>query len=96
MFGKCEVFPDKPCVWTQINERADSASMNVLDMKGKLMNKIQPSVDWSLVGTSAFGNMANGSIDSHGAIQSPHPNTNRVLEDLIASDAVVQHFSPEK
>lgn len=92
MFGRCEVFPDKPCVWTKINERADLSMMGALDMKTKLMNKIQPAVDWSLVGTSAFGNIFNKKITANGAVQSAHPLPKQELNQLIASDAAVQYF----
>lgn len=92
MFGKCEVFPDKPCVWTEINERADKPLMNVFHMKEKLRNKIQPAVDWSLVGTSAVGSILEKKTDSLGGIYSPHPAPNQVLEQLIASDGVVKYF----
>lgn len=94
MFGKCEVFPDKPCIWTEINERADKPVMNLLHMKEKLLGKIQPAVDWSLVGTSAVGSILEKKTDSMGGIFSPHPESNRVLENLIATDQVVQHFPP--
>ncbi len=94
MFGKCEVFPDKPCVWTEINERADKPVMSLLHMKDKLRSKIQPAVDWSLVGTSAVGSILEKKTDSDGGILSPHPLPNRTLENLIASDQIVQHFQP--
>jgi hypothetical protein len=94
MFGKCEVFPDKECIWTVINERADSSMMGVLGMKDKLLNKVQPAVDWSLVGTSAVGSILEKKTDSLGGIYSAHPVPNRELDNLIASDKVVQHFQP--
>ncbi len=95
MFGKCEVFPDKECIWTKINERADNPAVDgTLGMKDKLFNKIQPAVDWSLVGTSAVANIFSKKIDPNGAIQSPHPVPKKVLNDLIASDRIVEHFDP--
>lgn len=94
MFGKCEVFPDKECIWTVINERADSQLTNVLGMKEKLLHKIQPAVDWSLVGTSAVGSILEKKTDSMGGIYSAHPAPNHLLENLITSDKVVQHFQP--
>jgi hypothetical protein len=96
MFGKCEVFPDKPCIWTKINERADQSLFGPLNMKDKLLNKIQPSVDWSLLGTSAVGNILDKNIDPNGAIQSPHPAPDSHLDQLIASDTLVQHFEPKQ
>lgn len=83
MFGKCEVFPDKDCVWTKIHERADTAAMQAIHMKEKIV-QIQPAVDWSLVGTSAFANIFEKKIDANGAIQSPHPVPDA---QLIVSDA---------
>jgi len=68
--------------------------MNVLGMKDKLLHKIQPAVDWSLVGTSAVGSILEKKTDSMGGIFSPHPASNGELESLIASDRVVQHFQP--
>jgi hypothetical protein len=94
MFGKCEVFPDQECIWTTINERADLPAMGVLSMKDKLLNKIQPAVDWSLVGTSAVGSILEKKTDSMGGIYSAHPLPGRALDQLIASDSVVQQFQP--
>jgi hypothetical protein len=94
MFGKCEVFPDQECIWTKINERADAPTMNVLGMKDKLLNKIQPAVDWSLVGTSAVGSILEKKTDADGGILSAHPLSSRALDQLIASDSVVQQFQP--
>lgn len=96
MFGKCEVFPDKECIWTVINDRADSSVMNVLSMKDKLLHKVQPAVDWRLVGTSAVGSILEKKTDSLGGIFSAHPAPDRVLEALIASDKIVQHFAPRE
>lgn len=50
MFGKCEVFPDRDCVWTKIHERADTHAMQIFDMSEKIV-RIQPAVDWSIAGT---------------------------------------------
>jgi len=95
MFGKCEVFPDKECIWTTINERADGNVMSVFQMKDKLLNKIQPAVDWSLVGTSAVGSILEHRTDANGGILSRHPAPDRDLDRLIATDSVVQHFQPQ-
>ncbi|MCC7517095.1 MAG: methylenetetrahydrofolate reductase C-terminal domain-containing protein [Pseudomonadales bacterium] len=84
MFGKCEVFPDRDCVWTKIHERADQQVMQVFDMSEKIV-RIQPAVDWSLVGTSAVGSILEGKTDRHGGILSPHPVPNRQIDQLIAS-----------
>lgn len=95
MFGKCEVFPDKACIWTVINERADSPVMDMLGMKDKLLYKIQPAVDWSLVGTSAVGSILEKKTDTLGGIYSAHPVPDHLLESLIASDKVARHFQPK-
>lgn len=84
MFGKCEVFPDRDCVWTKIHERADMAPMQVFDMSEKIV-RIQPAVDWSLVGTSAVGSILEGKTDRNGGILSPHPVPNPEIDKIIAS-----------
>ena len=52
MDGMCEVFPDKACIWAQIYDRADK-----IPLFQKKLGTIQPMVDWSLVGTSAWLNI---------------------------------------
>ena len=52
MHGLCEVFPDEPCIWAQIYDRADK-----LPIFQKKLASVQPTVDWSLVGTSAWLNI---------------------------------------
>ena len=84
MFGKCEVFPDKECIWTKVHERADAAALQVFDMSEKVV-KIQPAVDWSLVGTSAVGSILEKKTDINGGIFSPHPIPNPDIDQLIAS-----------
>ena len=84
MFGKCEVFPDRDCIWTKVHERADSAALQVWDMRNKVV-KIQPAVDWSLVGTSAVGSILEKKTDINGGIYSPHPVPNAELDNIIAS-----------
>ena len=92
MFGRCEVYPDKPCIWTTINERADQPAYSVLSMKEKLMRVVQPAVDWSLVGTSAVGNVLSKKISRNGAIYSAHPSTKEQLNNVIASDRMTAYF----
>ena len=41
MFGKCEVFPERDCVWTKIHERSEIGALQIFDMKDKVV-KIQP------------------------------------------------------
>jgi len=59
--GKCELAPGLPCVWSQIWERAEQ--------RGQLERvlAVQPLVDWRLVGTSAWLNVAQGviTLDGH-------------------------------
>jgi hypothetical protein len=87
MFGKCEVFPDRDCVWTKIHERADTNAMQIFDMSHKIV-KIQPAVDWSLVGTSAVGSILEHKTDRDGGILSPHPVPNAQIDHIIASSGV--------
>src|SRR5512133_1953050 len=47
MDGKCEVYPDRPCIWAQAYGRADRA-----DWMKKKLAFIQPAIDWSLFGSS--------------------------------------------
>lgn len=51
---KCEVYPDKPCIWVEIYGRSRRFGLT-----GR-MEKLQWPVDWSLQGTSAYGNVLNG------------------------------------
>ena len=52
--GKCEVYPDKPCIWVEIYERSRRFGLT------RRVEKLQWPVDWSLQGTSAYGNVLNG------------------------------------
>lgn len=52
--GQCEVYPDKPCIWVEIYKRSQRFGLT-----GR-MEKLQWPVDWSLQGTSAYGNVLNG------------------------------------
>lgn len=84
MFGKCEVFPERDCVWTKIHERSEIAALQIFDMENKVV-KIQPAVDWSLAGTSAVGSILEGKTDKNGGILSPHPVPNADIDQIIAS-----------
>ena len=84
MFGKCEVFPERDCVWTKIHERSEIGALQIFDMENKVV-KIQPAVDWSLVGTSAVGSIIEGKTDRNGGILSPHPVPNAEIDQIIAS-----------
>lgn len=69
MNGQCEVFPDKPCIWTQTYRRADRWPA----FRQKL-RVIQPAVDWALYGTSAWLNIwPHKKIDVSGHAFSPAP-----------------------
>lgn len=50
----CEVYPEKACVWVEIYERSRRFGLT-----GRV-EKLQWPVDWSLQGTSAYGNVLNG------------------------------------
>ncbi|HJT55456.1 MAG TPA: methylenetetrahydrofolate reductase C-terminal domain-containing protein [Ktedonobacteraceae bacterium] len=52
--GQCEVYPDRPCIWVEIYQRSERFGLT-----GR-MEKLQWPVDWSLQGTSAYGNVLNG------------------------------------
>lgn len=52
MNGICEVYPDRRCVWTQIQQRAGRWAW----MRRK-QAAVQPALDWSLFGTSAWLNV---------------------------------------
>lgn len=52
--GKCEVYPDRPCVWVNIYRRSQRFGLT-----GRV-EKLQWPLDWSLQGTSAYGNVLNG------------------------------------
>ena len=84
MFGKCEVFPERDCVWTKIHERSEIGVLQIFDMENKVV-KIQPAVDWSLAGTSAGGSIIEGKTDRNGGILSPHPVPNAEIDHIIAS-----------
>jgi len=52
--GRCEVYPDKPCIWVEIYQRSQRFGLT-----GRVAT-LQWPVDWSLQGTSAYGNVLNG------------------------------------
>ena len=52
--GRCEVYPDRPCIWVDIYTRSQRFGLT-----GRV-EKVQWPVDWSLQGTSAYGNVLNG------------------------------------
>ena len=52
--GLCEVYPDKPCIWIEIYKRSQRFGLT------RRMENLQWPVDWSLQGTSAYGNVLNG------------------------------------
>lgn len=54
--GKCEVHPEKACVWIKIHRRATKSR------RIHLLEEIQPCVDWTLEGTSAWVNVFQGKI----------------------------------
>lgn len=75
MDGKCEVYTDRPCIWTKIHTRADRFGW----MRRKL-TKILPALDWRLYGSSALLNLTTEhKIDKDGRALShaPKPRGNR-------------------
>jgi hypothetical protein len=54
--GKCEVHPEKACVWNKIHRRAKKSH------RLHLLEEIQPCVDWTMEGTSAWVNVFQGKI----------------------------------
>ncbi len=52
--GKCEVYPEQPCIWVEIYQRSRR-----IGLTGRV-EKLQWPLDWSLQGTSAYGNVLNG------------------------------------
>ena len=54
--GKCEVYPDRKCVWNKIYNRAKKCG------RIHLLEEVQPCVDWTLEGTSAWVNVFQGTI----------------------------------
>ena len=58
--GKCEVYPDKDCVWVKATERL--ARTPYTHEKYRL----NPPVDWRLEGTSSYVNFATRRDHDHG------------------------------
>lgn len=54
--GKCEVYPERACVWNKIHRRAKLVG------RASKLEQVQPCVDWSLEGTSAWVNLLQGKI----------------------------------
>ena len=85
MNGYCEVYPDRICIWTKINNRADRIGQS------KSLRNIRPAVDWSLYGTSAFWNLfVEKTIDSKGLAYSPAPLPAAKLNNLIAREQATE------
>lgn len=53
-FGKCEADLNKACAWQLIYNRAERLGM------ADRLQRVQPAVDWSLSGTSAWLNHLSG------------------------------------
>jgi len=60
MNGKCEVFPERACMWHLIWDRSAT-----LRWTGKLEG-IQPALDWRLWGTPSWWNLVTRRIDMSG------------------------------
>lgn len=59
--GHCEVIPAMMCVWVKAERRS-----RWLPWRGAML-KIQPALDWSLRGSSAWVNVLSGRVPSHPA-----------------------------
>ena len=57
MNGHCEVKPEMMCVWVKAERRS-----RLLPWRGTLL-KIQPSLDWTLKGSSSWVNLLAGVYD---------------------------------
>ncbi len=53
--GHCEVLPDMPCIWVEAYERAQK-----MPTYGQEIRLIQPPMNWTLQGQSAWMNMLTG------------------------------------
>ena len=53
--GRCEVYPDLPCVWVLAWERS-----RMLPLWRDDMTRLSPPVDWRLSGTSSWENLLTG------------------------------------
>lgn len=54
--GKCEVYPERACVWYKIHKRTKFVG------RLRKIEEIQPCIDWSLKDTSAWINLFQGKI----------------------------------
>ncbi|HLI70713.1 MAG TPA: methylenetetrahydrofolate reductase C-terminal domain-containing protein [Ktedonobacteraceae bacterium] len=52
--GKCEVYPDRPCIWVEIYKRSQRFGLT------ERVERLQWPLNWSLQNTSAYGNVLNG------------------------------------
>ena len=67
--GYCEVYPERRCVWTDAYERSRK-----MPHFGEAILDVQPPVDWTLEGTSAWINMLTNSMDREGFLQRNLPD----------------------
>ncbi len=58
--GRCEVVPEMMCVWIKAERRA-----RWLPWRGAIL-RIQPALDWSLRGSSAWMNVLSGRVQKGG------------------------------
>ncbi|MHB1415473.1 MAG: methylenetetrahydrofolate reductase C-terminal domain-containing protein [Chloroflexota bacterium] len=82
--GRCEVYPDRPCVWVLAHQR-----MSLLHRQEQ-MERILPEIDWSLVGTSAWLNHLAGRDARMFAAQpqlpAPKPGTVALAKAPVSED----------
>ncbi|MGD8239573.1 MAG: methylenetetrahydrofolate reductase C-terminal domain-containing protein [Armatimonadota bacterium] len=61
--GKCEVYPERDCVWCKIYRRAD------LLRRTETLRELKPPIDYGLFRTSSWYNLLRGNIDWPGHSQ---------------------------
>ena len=69
MNGRCEVFPDRKCIWDMAWRRARFLDrlrvFRIVGVKNDFVPAL-PAVDWRLWGTPSWWHLLTGRIDSHG------------------------------
>ena len=71
MNGKCEVFPDRRCIWDMAYHRGQllrKIGIGKILGVAPTLEAIKPPVDWRLWGTPSWWHLAAGRIDSRGNV----------------------------
>jgi methylene-tetrahydrofolate reductase-like protein len=93
MDGKCEVYPERACIWTKIHKRSDKGWLRKLT--GDKRGKILPAVDWSLFGSSAWLNIyPEKKIDVDGNALSHTPEVSGNLWAALGEKPCCKDDSP--